>query len=85
MRGDVVGRYKFRCACVVGSYFPNIQRKAGLTQNFVTGHVVGLGFSGAAAGVEGVLAGVSRVTKEFNTRLVAPGETRMSMALNLMK
>ena len=53
--------------------FQNIQRKAGITQNFVTGHVVGLGFSGAAASVEGVLAGVSRVTKEFNTRLVAPG------------
>ena len=39
---------------------------------------MGLGFSGAAAGVEGVLAGVSRVTKELNTQLVAPGETRMS-------
>ena len=29
-----------------------IFQKAGLTQNFVTGHVVGMGFSGAAAGVE---------------------------------
>ena len=69
MRGDFVGRYKFRGACARFLFskhskkgWSNAKPRYGLT-----GHVVGLGFSGAAAGVEGVLAGVSCVTKEFNT------------------